>query len=352
MKRTESDFFIAFEELITTFSDDSNLDKKDNEVSGFSKRFLSGLEDLHGYPRTYPDSTDSNSPQESHIHKQRMNKKFSDFMAALEDADFYKCVIPYDDITECVFSNTPTEILDKFTPELKNRGQVYFEENKPKNPEANDYEKYFYKILRHINLAIIQKNQFINIRMKEMDKLKVELQNVKKDYMQLKVEADNQYKTMLTQYISILGIFAAILMGAFGAIQGFSSLFANAAFLNIGKLLIISSLGASSVLLILFFLLNGIAKLTKRNLHNVSPRASTFDKHPTLIISGGILILISFTGAALELSNSNIRFSWYGLWWVLPVIWLLYFGWGLQTKSWIPFLNKKSERTNENTLSN
>lgn len=65
---------------------------------------------------------------------------------------------------------------------------------------------------------------------------------------------------MITNFITILGIFAAILMGAFGSIQAFSSLFDNAVFLDLGKLLIISSVGASSVVLILFFLLNGIAE--------------------------------------------------------------------------------------------
>lgn len=96
--------------------------------------------------------------------------------------------------------------------------------------------------------------------------------DLKKQYSELKNEANKQYQSILAQFIAILGIFAAILMGAFGAIQGFTSLFSNAHKLSMGEILIISSIGASSIILILFFLLNGISKLIGRSLWSIDKK--------------------------------------------------------------------------------
>ncbi|WP_339212887.1 hypothetical protein [Solibacillus sp. FSL W8-0372] len=304
------------------------------------------------------------SPKKSHRINTNLDFKFNEFVEQLEKTEFYQGLIPYDKITECVFDNTPPEMLYTFTGELRNRGNEYFQsktvspsneedvsleevaadmlqitENRILNEEvqsiANEFKKVtdhikeeimFLKIVRHIDLALIQKNSIANVRLREMDELKTEHASLKQNYLELKKEADTQYRNMLTQFISILGIFAAILMGAFGAIQGFANIFANASDIPLGNLLIISSMGASSVLLILFFLLNGIAKLTGRSLNSSDSESTTLlDKHPTIVMSHGILIGIALVGAALTLSNIQLKFALQGLWWFVPLIWFFYF---------------------------
>lgn len=342
--RNEDDFFIVFEDLINSFS--QNREVVSIERKGFSKDFM---EDFDSGTQIEPLQSNeaAASSEGDHSNSRKLDRQFKLFMEALEETTFMHYIIPYDKITKCVFENTPVEDLDEFTKDLRSRGDSYFStkeeiEEKPTsiaNPreEELDSERMYYKILRHIDLALVQKYTLMSMQMKEIEALRREQQQLINRYDELKHEAETQNRNMLTQFITILGIFSAILMGAFGAIQGFANLFDNAYRLNLGLILIISSIGASSVLLILFFLLNGIAKLTGRSLSSTNnSEKSILAKHPTLVIVHGILILIALIGASLELSNITIRFAWQGLWWLFPTFWLVYIIIALSTKKLFP----------------
>lgn len=203
------------------------------------------------------------------------------------------------------------------------------------NKEDENYPKCI-KLIEHIELAqqqkdaLFQKQEKEIQRMKklnaviltELDKIK-EISNTVKELQNTTRQLHNSNEGMISNFISILGILAAILMGAFGAIEGFTSLFDNAHKISIGKLLILSSIGASSIILILFFLLNAIAKLTERSLAN-SNSPKLIKKHPVLVISLHVLIGISLIGAALELSNVHLQITWQAIWWLFPICWLIF----------------------------
>lgn len=326
------DFFIVFEDLIKAFTENRKV--VSIEKKGFSKDFMEDF-DLGMEIEALQSSEVAASTEGNQSNTRKLNKKFDQFMEALEETTFVHHIIPYDKITKCVFENTPVEDLDEFTKDLHSRGNLYFstkEETGGKSVPSADTkeelnsERMYYKILRHIDLALVQKYTLMSMQMKEIEALRREQQQLINRYDQLKHEAETQNRNMLTQFITILGIFAAIMMGAFGTIQGFASLFANAQYLSMGKILIISSIGASSVILILFFLLNGIAKLTGRSLWSTKKTDGTlFEKHPSLIIIHGILISISFVGATLELSNVHLQFAIQGFWWIVPTLWTSYF---------------------------
>lgn len=259
-ERQEEEFFIVFEDLIKSFSENRKVVSV--ERKGFSKGFM---EDFDSGTQIEPLQSDevAASSEGNHSNSRKLDRQFKQFMEALEETTFMHYIIPYDKITKCVFENTPVEDLDEFTKDLHSRGNSYFStkeeiEEKP-IPTAGpreggmDSERMYYKILRHIDLALVQKYTLMSMQMKEIEVLRREQQQLINRYDQLKHEAETQNRNMLTQFITILGIFAAIMMGAFGAIQGFASLFANAYLLSIGEILIISSIGASSVILILFF---------------------------------------------------------------------------------------------------
>jgi len=356
-EQQEEEFLMVFEDLIKTFSYDSNLET--DKQKGFSKGFLLNFDSVVIESNQIQNKETAASSLESYPSENpRLNKKFNEFMSVLEVTNFRHYIIPYDKITKCVFENTPQEVLDKFTPELHRRGDSYFLHNKStkqneqsqmQKSEELDAEKLFYKILRHIDLALVQKDTFTHLQLKEIDVLKKEQQKLIQRYEKLKNDAEVQYRNMLTQFITILGIFAAILMGAFGAIQGFTSLFANAHDLSIGKLLIISSIGASSIILILFFLLNAIAKLTNRKLwSNNKEDANLLEKHPSLVITHGILIFILLVGASLELSSIRIQFAWQGLWWIIPFLWISYLITATHKKNFLFFSNWIKRTTNNN----
>jgi len=366
--QNEDDFFIIFEDLIKSFSEDRKV--VSIERKGFSKDFMEEFDS--GNPIESLQKEEAAASSEEYISNSRkLDRQFNQFMEALEVTTFMHYIIPYDKITKCVFENTPVEDLDEFTKDLRSRGNSYFStkeeiEEKPilaAGPrEEMDSERMYYKILRHIDLALVQKYTLMSMQMKEIEALRREQQQLINRYDQLKHEAETQIRNMLTQFITILGIFAAIMMGAFGAIQGFASLFANAYLLSMGEILIISSIGASSVILILFFLLNGIAKLTGRSLWSTKQTdGSLFEKHPSLIIIHGILISISLIGATLELSNVHLRFALQGFWWIIPVLWTTYFFTAVHKRNFLFFFvwfkskegidsdieNKKGDRSNK-----
>ncbi|WP_338749814.1 hypothetical protein [Bacillus sp. FJAT-52991] len=336
----EESFLEVLEELIQTFSSEKINDSK--EEKDFSIQFIIDLDNRSKHLNANMDEKGKQKKDN------KLKRSFYTFMQKLEKTSFDYEIIPYDKITECVFENTPEEILFSFTADLRKRGEQYFNEGNCINTaNLDDAKKKFYKILRHIDLAIVQKTNFTTLKIKEMDELKKDYLQLNESYSRLKEEAEAQYKGLLTQFISILGIFAAILMGAFGSIQGFTSLFNNAHKLSIGEILIISSIGCSGVILILFFLLNGIAKMTGLSLSSNTNSNKIREKHPTLVITHFILILLLLIGSALILSNTHIKWAWQGIFFLMPALWL-WFGLTFHFKIW-SFKEKTTGKSEDGT---
>lgn len=335
---SQEEFLLSFKELIKFFADNPNINNGIN-ISSTDNLFAS----LTLESSAYETLVEQAAAKQTSPNSARLAKRFTEFITLIEDTQFENKLIPYEKITECVFGNTPEEMLHTFTSELRKYGDTYFNCEDQQSEEQELNKKNFYKIVRHIDLALIQKYSFADLKIRDMEKLRKENAELNNSLQILKNEAETQYKSLLTQFISILGIFAAILMGSIGALQGFTSLFANAHQLSLGKLLIISSIGASSVVVILFLLLNGIAKLIDRSLSSSkNENATLYEKHPTIIIVFGILIFISLIGVSLELSNIHLNLAWQGLWWIIPLLWMTYLLWALAKKDFLFFLRKSS----------
>ena len=133
---------------------------------------------------------------------------------------------------------------------------------------------------------------------------------------------ENKTDQLTVNLISILGIFAAILLGAYGSIQGFTNLFTNASSLSMGKIIMISSIGGSSVLIILFFLLSSVARLTGRNFGNGG--TDFISKHPIMMYSHCVLLFLFALGGTFEIIDNNIKPNIYWLWLLLPILLLIH----------------------------
>lgn len=257
-------------------------------------------------------------------------------------------LLPYSAVSRFVYNDNTEDIL-YFIEFLEEKIEKEFEENK--NQEL--FEKGL-KLIEHLELAKHQKDFLFEEHDSKINQLESISNHNLRSFNRLKKlykitnDLQEQNQKMTNHFISILGIFAAILMGAFGAIQGFTSLFSNAHKLSLGKILIISSIGASAVILILFLLLNSIAKLIEKPLsHSCQDNDNTLFKYPTLVISYGILVLVSLIGAALELSNTKLVLSWYGLWWALPGVWLVYFTISIKKENFLwplSFINRNKTK--------
>lgn len=150
------------------------------------------------------------------------------------------------------------------------------------------------------------------------EKIKSKQIEVEKDFQKIESKTDQ----LTVNLISILGIFAAILLGAYGSIQGFTNLFTNADKLSMGKIIMISSIGGSSVLLILFFLLSSVARLTGRNFGNGG--TDFMSKHPIMMYSHCVLLFLFTLGGTFEIIDNSLNPNIYWFWILIPILLLIH----------------------------
>lgn len=215
-------------------------------------------------------------------------------------------LIPYSALTEIIFKNDMTiqSIQDKeigesnFAVIIENRFEQYliseYGVERPPKPDGEeqipfgDTEKEIdldsierdenkitisYKIFEHLKLAISQKEGLYEKQTAEINNLTNSIENTKE-----------KYENMTSNYISILGIFAAILMTAFGGIQSFTSIYQNNSY-PLDDSLLIACIGFMGIILLIFLLMNSIAKLTGNKLDSKTNSDKWYLRHPTLINS-------------------------------------------------------------------
>lgn len=302
---------------------------------------------------------------------EKVNEYFEFFLEKLNSFDIE--MLPYSSASRFIYQ-LPEDDEEYFFNDLVGLAEKYFEKYK----DENLYIK-FTKFYEHLDLASSQKaflyieqqqqlsqlvekmNQVREI-VKSYDEKKESLEAGIKEFETVKTKFEElstnveQFNPKIKKYglelqefekkfekveqsteqitvtlISILGIFAAILLGAYGAIQGFSNIFANAADMNTGKILILSSIGGSAVLLILFFLLSSIAKMTDRNFGNGGNAFVT--KHPIMFYSHCLLFIVFSCGAVLELINSNVTPDKSWLWIIILLLVIIQILFVASTKS-------------------
>lgn len=247
----------------------------------------------------------------SGVELEEKDEVFIVFFELIKKMDIH--LVPYAAVSQFIYTSEDTYEDENFI-------QVITDEINRLPNEDDDLIIKSNKIIQHLELATIQKTALFTTQEKKirnLDKNLIDISSKTKDIQE-------QNDKMLVNYISILGIFAAILMGAFGSIQAFIGLFSNAHQLSLGRLLIVSSLGGSSVVLILFLLFNGISKLTKKPISSCDENSNILvKKHPTLYFSFGTFVFIALTGVAIDLRTLE-NFLTLNLFYLsIPVIWVL-----------------------------
>lgn len=284
----------------------------------------------------------------SKIDDDHKSENFKNFIEKINDANFKQGVIPYSIITELVYTETKfdKELYDIFVDKLTEDWKNYSKVNQDIDPET---ERAILKIKEHIRLSIIQnryiKDNLRNTFKKTYDKyenLDDKLTEVESDLnkytekqKELGKELQEVTNKLVVKFITILGIFAAMIMGAIGSFQGFTSMFVNAESLPIGKILIISSVGASGVSLILFLLLYSLAKLTSFKFSNcncqkrsggilsikdtikdslfgkreIECNCSLFNKYPTIFLLHYVYYYVAVTGFVFMYFNFRNYFE-------------------------------------------
>lgn len=208
----------------------------------------------------------------------------------------------YDIITKSVYSigekQIDSELIDANLEKLEeaiNKGEFLSQESA---------EKYCKKLVKHIDLAKIQKD-YIQENLIQLEK-DISIANKKvKDISDIK-------SSMYTEFVTILGIFATIIFAVFGGFQEIQALGSNLKQVDITKILFFLPLLMLGINFILFLSFNSISKIIGKPIKSCgheNPCDCSFDKkHPTIFYSSKIFIWFFLIGAALMLFNS--QFNW------------------------------------------
>lgn len=250
----------------------------------------------------------------------------------------------YSEITENLLNinltdNYSDEDLNVFNFNLDNIHNF----GKEKEMELELWNEFIEKIKDHVKLVEHQKKLFfevaselnakqtalgnyfskktgeLELQSREVDEQISSLESKIKELRSLNNKVKKKSKKMQKDFISILGIFAAILLASFGGLTVLSNIL-NDIDAPIGKIMILGSLSLMAILTILFLLLNGIAKLTGEGLRNCQCKKGkcncTIDrKHPTLFISGMFSLIIILIGSFellmdFEYLRNNSNLGW------------------------------------------
>src|SRR5699024_4154438 len=104
-------------------------------------------------------------------------------------------------------------------------------------------------------------------------------------------------------FISILGIFAAIMMATFGAIQGFTAIFSNENNYSLTTIILISCFGLFALISILYILLYSISRLIDKELGHEVWSNNIFLKYPIYshtIVAVYVIALFALTHQSEE----------------------------------------------------
>ncbi|MCU4377624.1 hypothetical protein [Acinetobacter haemolyticus] len=199
--------------------------------------------------------------------------------------------IPYDDITSFIYEfhqEINLKDLDSMMEELENK----FSFNYPieiNTGRKHDKHLCFSKFRTHIFLAATQKNYITKVAQdlsKQANQVATEADKTATDAKDQAEKARKTYDDMMVNYITILGIFASIIITIFGGMQIISAttglLQAN---ISLATLILVLSFLTMLIILILAILLNWISNLKE------SKRSNFF------VYGALILTLTSMVGA-------------------------------------------------------
>lgn len=204
--------------------------------------------------------------------------------------------LPYPQITEYIYKNEEYNI-ESLEEQLENISLYW------SNPELEDF---FRKFIRHARLAVAQKKYF----KEQVEKANNRLEEINKTVSQANVEFNDIRKNVYTDFISILGIFSALLFGLFVGFDTFKEIIAGiTSTAKISRVVIAGSLTLMGLIALVFILLSGISMLTSRQLKTCCDdkfcRHNLYQKYPVFTISFVTLNFILIGASVLTFLNHS-----------------------------------------------
>ncbi|MGM0181516.1 hypothetical protein IGK74_000413 [Enterococcus sp. AZ150] len=200
---------------------------------------------------------------------------------------------PYPEITRYVLFEYKESNFDSLLDE-------YINNNNNMNVDKKNWNNFVQSFEKHYKLALIQK-EFILQNSKDAQEYANKIKNEITSFEKIK-------GTIYTEFIAILGIFSALIFGLFGGFQGLSQAIVSISdSWSIGRVLIISSGIMTCLTLLIFGLLQWVARITNRKLISCDCHVnkkkcehSLFQRHRTLFSLLFSFIFIFVLGEYIE----------------------------------------------------
>lgn len=280
-----------------------------------------------------------------------VNTNYNQLITILQVIEKNHSQSPYDYITQYIFEHDEINNPDEAVMTFSALREMY------KSKTGND-EDFIYNLLnsieRHIRLAIIQQDYILK-QTKEVirlnDSVNNELVSTKKDMNELRSSIQDMKvdkASVYTDFIAILGIFSALLFGLFVGFDVFKEFVVSmATTAKISRSIIMGSLLLIGLVSLVFLLLEGIAKLTDRNLKSCCKdsicKHNIYQRYPVFFIS--LLILTS----AILIATIVLMLNMHGILYhssvfIVVIVLLLLALWGISVKMVFQKNRPQSER--------
>ncbi|WP_239253803.1 hypothetical protein [Listeria ilorinensis] len=214
--------------------------------------------------------------------------------------------IPYYLVTEAVFESTNNYESDIFIRNINSLIDYAVTKDRYDDVDSSEIDKFRQKIATHTILAFVQKQHIDN-----------SVKNVKETSERAKVELEKMEKIkgqIYTEFIAILGIFSALMFGLLGGFETLaeSILSLQSKEMPLPRVLITCSLILLGLALVIFALMEGIAKLSNKPLRscNCEDREkcehSIYERHPMM----SWIVFFLFSTFSLSLMALYVPNEW------------------------------------------
>ncbi|KPN73949.1 hypothetical protein [Neisseria sp. 74A18] len=182
-------------------------------------------------------------------------------------------ILPYKDISDVVFQNdclVSGDTLNNFCAKVDDVINTKLREDSRSENEIQRALDCHKKLVGHIQLAQAQK-EFMQKSAKEARKIADEAKTVADDAKTVANDAktvagkaDATYKSMFANYVTILGVFTAIIVTIFGGLNVINVVMRQDG-VNFSHVLSLSAISLMCVVLLLYLLANMIIKITQNS---------------------------------------------------------------------------------------
>lgn len=208
----------------------------------------------------------------------------------------------YDDVkrsedgsTKVLYWENNVEALKKYTNSDK------FQSNNSSDEEKKEISELPSRMSDNIKLAVLQYKNFIEKLDEANDNLKKVNEDYKKSSRKLN-DASVKLDKSSSDFISMLGVFSALIFGVFGGFDAFKSIFSNINKASVTMVIINSSILMIGLIILIFLLIQSISILSGRTFlacgcKNTSVCGHEFyERYPLFSFSIGLFLFILVLG--------------------------------------------------------